>query len=209
MRSPDCGLLFSLILLAGPALHAQSGFEQVRQSLSQTQYAEAAKELQRMVLEGGPSLKKPDPREEKTLRGAVDTAREILKKGPPAYRNAARQILCLSRAYFPEELPGTEQALRVGGAVQRPELIGKPLRRYPPEARRAGMQGTVILEVIIDQEGCVRHPRILKGVPMGIDGAALIAVRSWTYQPATLEGRHVPVYYVLTVPFALKDRELP
>jgi len=197
----------SLILLATPALHAQGGLERVRQSLSQGRYAEAAQELQQMVLAGGPFLKKPGPAEERMLRRAIAIARKSMENGSSAHRNAARQVLCLSRAYFPEEdLPGIEDALRVGGGVRRPQLIGEPVRPpYPPNARRAGIQGTEILEVIVDQEGCVRHPRILKGLPLGFDYVALAAVQSWTFQPATLEGRHRAVHYVVTVPFSLKE----
>jgi len=55
--------------------------------------------------------------------------------------------------------------------------------------------------VVIDEEGCVRNTRILKALPLGLDVTTLAAVRSWTFRPATLEGRPVPVYYVLTVPF--------
>ena len=199
-------ILLSLLLLAAPALHAQGSFERVRPALSQGRYPEAARELQRIALAGEAS-QKPDAADEKMLRGAIDAARKTVQSGPPAYRNAARQVLCLSRAYFPEEdLPGTEQALRVGGGVQRPELIGKPVQPpYPAQARKVGLQGVVIIEVIIDQEGCVRHPRVLKGLPFGLDRAALTAVQSWTFQPATLEGHPRAVYYVLTVPFSLKD----
>lgn len=160
-----------------------------------------------MVLEGGPFLKKPDPAEERMLRRTIVTARKSMENGSPAHRNAARQVLCLSRAYFPQEdLPGIEDSLRVGGGVRRPELIGKPVRpSYPPKAREAGIQGIVIVDIIIDQEGCVRHPRILKGLPMGFDYVALTAVQSWTFQPAMLEGRPVATHYVVTVPFSLKD----
>jgi protein TonB len=85
-------------------------------------------------------------------------------------------------------------------------LIGKPLRPpYPPKARRAGIRGTEIVEVIVDREGCARQPRILRGLPMGMDSVALAAVQSWTFQPAMLEGRPVAAHFVVTVPFSLKD----
>ncbi|HSS52582.1 MAG TPA: energy transducer TonB, partial [Thermoanaerobaculia bacterium] len=139
-------------------------------------------------------------------RGAIETTRKFLNEQHSVQdSNAARQVLCLSRAYFPEDLPGLEQnALRVGAGTQRPELIGRPVRLYPPEARKAGIQGAVIVEAIIDPEGCARHPRVLKGVP-SLDGAALAAVQSWTFQPATLDGKIVAVYYVLSVAFELGD----
>ncbi|MFY9823465.1 MAG: energy transducer TonB [Thermoanaerobaculia bacterium] len=83
--------------------------------------------------------------------------------------------------------------------------MGEPVHRFPPTARKAGLQGVVVIEVIIDQEGCARHPRILKGVPLGVDDAALAAVQSWTFQPATRDGKIVAVYYTLTVQFKLSD----
>ncbi|HEX3556558.1 MAG TPA: energy transducer TonB [Thermoanaerobaculia bacterium] len=179
---------------------------QVQPSLSQGRFVEAAKELQQIVLVSGPALKKPAPAEEKVLRGAIAATRRFLNEDhPPADWNAARQVLCLSRAYFAEDPPGLEEtALRVGATTQRPELIGKPVRRYPPEARKAGVQGTVIVEVIIDPEGCVRHRRVLKGVPI-LNDAALAAVQSWTFQPVTRDGKVVAVYYVLSVSFNLRD----
>jgi TonB family protein len=201
-------VFFSLILLTASPLHAQGSFEQVRHSLSQGRYAEAAQELQRMALAGGPSVKRPTRADERMLRGAIATARKSMENGSPEHRDAARQVLCLSRAYFPnEDLPGIEEALRVGGGVRPPVLIGKPVRPpYPPKVRKTEIQGTVIVEVSVDQEGCARQPRVLKGLPFGMDRIALTAVQSWTFQPATLEGRPRAVHYVVTVPFALKDR---
>jgi protein TonB len=111
-------------------------------------------------------------------------------------------VLCLSRAYLPEELPGIEQAIRVAGGIHSPELIGRQARApLPPQARKAGILGTVIVEVVIDQEGCVRNSRILKGLPLGIDTAVLATVRSWVFRPATLKGSPVAVYYTLPISF--------
>lgn len=164
--------------------------------------------LQPFVLQSGPALKKPAPEEEKVLRRAIESARRFLNEKPVAQDgNAARQVLCLSRAFFPDdELPGIEDALQVGAGLRGPELIGDRVQRFPPEARKAKIQGAVIVEVVIDQEGCVRRPRVLKGVP-GLDAAALAAVQSWTFQPATLDGRTKAVYYVLSVPFQLSDSD--
>jgi TonB family protein len=46
--------------------------------------------------------------------------------------------------------------------------------------------------------------RVLKGLPMGLDHAAVDAVQKWKFKPATLEGRPVKVYYVLTVNFQVQ-----
>jgi len=195
------------LLLAGPIPRPEIQPDRLQKSLSQGRFAEVAQELQQIVLQTGPSLTKPAPAQAKVLRGAIERTRRFLNGTHPVQdRDAARQVLCLSRAFFPEDLPGLEQnALRVGGGVQRPEFIGKPVHRFPATAGKARLQGVVIVEVIIDQEGCARHPRILKGLPLGADDAALAAVQGWTFQPATLDGKIVAVHYVLSVPFTLSD----
>jgi protein TonB len=66
------------------------------------------------------------------------------------------------------------------------------------------MQGTVIVEAIIDKSGAVTAVRVLKPLPMGLDNAAAEAVKKWRFKPATLNGRPVAVYFVLTVNFQLQ-----
>ena len=96
-----------------------------------------------------------------------------------------------------------EEVLRVGGAVTRPEKISAPPPVYTETARRARLQGVVVLEVVIDRNGKVKEAHVLKGMAMGLDRAALEAVQKWKFKPATLEHRPVAVYYTLTVPFNL------
>lgn len=96
-----------------------------------------------------------------------------------------------------------DDVLRVGGAVTKPEKISAPPPVYTMMARRARLQGVVILEVIIDRSGKVTEAQVLKGMAMGLDHAALAAVQKWKFKPATLEHKPVSVYYTLTVPFNL------
>ncbi|RPH56897.1 energy transducer TonB, partial [bacterium] len=107
----------------------------------------------------------------------------------------------------PGGVPGgmvDEAPLRVGGAVSRPEKISGPQPVYTEMARKARVQGVVIVEAIIDEKGNVTNARVLKGLPMGLDKAALEAVQRWKFKPATLNGRPVRVYYSLTVNFQVQ-----
>jgi TonB family protein len=195
-------LVFGFLLVLNGAVLAQPDrFEQIGKWASQGRFKEAAGELRRIVRGAEPDWQ-PSLAERKLLRRAIESARQGLQGREG---KAARQLLCMSRAYFSEELPGIERALRVVGHPQRPELIGKPVQPYPEMARKAGIRGTVIVEVVIDREGCVRRPRVLKGLPLGLNEAALAAVRSWTFQPATMDGRPVAVHYVLAVSFPAKE----
>ena len=94
--------------------------------------------------------------------------------------------------------------IQVTGAVTRPVLLDGPQPRYTEMARRAGVQGTVVLEAIIDESGYVTNVTILKKLSLGLDQAAVEAVRSWHFKPATLAGRPVKVYYTLTANFTLQ-----
>jgi TonB family protein len=92
---------------------------------------------------------------------------------------------------------------RVDGDVKRPEKISGAPPAYTDEARKARVTGVVILETLIDEQGNVTENRVLKGLPMGLSEAAVEAVRSWKFNPATLNGQAVPVYYSLVVNFQL------
>lgn len=106
-------------------------------------------------------------------------------------------------------LPGPEPVmsdapLPVGGAVLKPELIHRVDPRYTEPARKARLQGAVIVQAVIDEQGRVTNVEIYKGLPMGLDQSAVDAVRQWRFKPATLHGRPVKVYYSLTINFTLR-----
>lgn len=98
-----------------------------------------------------------------------------------------------------------EVPLGVGGGVTRPESLHSAKPEIPDEARQhPGFKGIVILETIIDKQGNVRDLRVLKDQPYGLTEAAVKAVKTWTFQPATFEGKPVTVSYVLTVNFKIQ-----
>lgn len=92
----------------------------------------------------------------------------------------------------------------VGGSVLRPRIIERVEPQYTEMARRARLEGTVIVEAVIDEAGRVVNVKILKGLPMGLDKSAVDAVSRWRFEPATLHGRAVKVFYSLTVNFRVQ-----
>jgi protein TonB len=95
--------------------------------------------------------------------------------------------------------------VRVGGDVKAPIAIEpRADPQYTEVARKARVEGLVILEAIIDREGNVTDVRVLKGLPLGLDTAAIEAVKKWRFKPGTLNGAPVPVIYNLTVNFRLQ-----
>lgn len=86
------------------------------------------------------------------------------------------------------------------GNVGGPHLLRRVDPMLPKEARDAGVQGIVILEITVGVDGTVGNARVLRSIPL-LDQAALDAVRQWRYEPKMLNGRAVPVILTVTVPF--------
>ena len=70
-------------------------------------------------------------------------------------------------------------------------------------ARRMKQQGTVVLNVLIDEDGNVAEVEIIRGVTDDLDAAAMRAARSWTYEPALKDGVEVMVWKPEKVSFKL------
>jgi len=103
----------------------------------------------------------------------------------------------------PPPEPRERTPLRVGGSIIRPERVYEVAPVYPPVARSARVEGTVILEALIDVDGRVRDVRVLRSQPL-LDAAAVEAVRQWRFTPTRLNGEPVPVVMTVTVRFELQ-----
>jgi len=92
----------------------------------------------------------------------------------------------------------------VGGKITEPEKLSGPNPLYPEAARRARIQGVVVLECIIGKDGTVKQVKILRGLPLGLTESANDAVKKWRFKASTLNGKPVEVLYILTVRFNLQ-----
>jgi protein TonB len=93
---------------------------------------------------------------------------------------------------------------RFSSAMERPVRQGGAEPSYTAIARRAGEQGVVILDAVIDTSGRVTEIDVLRGLRFGLTESAVRAVRTWRFEPARLNGRPVAVRYNLTIRFALE-----
>jgi len=84
-----------------------------------------------------------------------------------------------------------------------PKLIKQVDPIYPEEARKAGVEGMVIIEATIDIYGRVQETKVLRSIPL-LDQAAIDAVKQWVYEPAIIKGKPIPVSFTVTVRFTLK-----
>jgi TonB family protein len=91
----------------------------------------------------------------------------------------------------------------VGGGVSPPIPIYKPEPAYSEEARKAKFQGTVVLWIVVDAQGNVTDPRVVRPLGLGLDEKALETVRTWKFKPALRNGSPVPVRVIVEVTFRL------
>lgn len=107
----------------------------------------------------------------------------------------------------PEPPPVDEPSrlVRVGGLIREPKRIVTVPAEYPDIARSARIEGLVIVEATIDEQGFVTGARVLRSVPL-LDGAALAALKQWRYTPTLLNGVPVRVLLTITFNFRLGDR---
>ncbi len=95
-----------------------------------------------------------------------------------------------------------------GSGHPGPTVIKKVHPTYPEEARKEGIEGTVILEATIDTEGNVSSVKVLKGGIDSLNTAAIEAVKQWKYEPVIVEGKAMPATFTVTIKFALdKDKK--
>lgn len=87
-------------------------------------------------------------------------------------------------------------------------LIHKVAPVYPPLARQARIQGTVILKIVINKDGDVRDVQLYSGHPM-LAPAAIEAVKQWNYQPYTKDGEVVEVSTMVRVNFNMPGGPAP
>ncbi len=100
----------------------------------------------------------------------------------------------------PPPAPQTPIHLRSG--MQAPRKMRHVDPVYPRVAQAAHIEGTVILEAVIDVNGAVTSVRVLRSIPL-LDQAAVDAVRAWTFTPTLLNGVAVPVALTVTVRFEM------
>jgi protein TonB len=89
------------------------------------------------------------------------------------------------------------------GGVAAPILLERIDPVYPEAARKARMEGTVVLEATITASGEVDAVRVVASAGPILDSSAVSAVRRWRYRPATLGERAVAVFLTVKVRFGL------
>ena len=99
--------------------------------------------------------------------------------------------------------PSTVLMSSVPEGVTAPKVVTKVDPEYPAELRRRGIEGTVVVEAIIDTRGIPRNVRVVMTDNVELSDLARRAVEQWRFQPGTVDGQPVDVLFNTTVNFNL------
>jgi len=94
-------------------------------------------------------------------------------------------------------------AYRIGGGVSAPSVLSKVEPEYSEEARKAKWQGTVVLSLVVDDQGRPQNLKVLHSLGLGLDQKAIEAVEKWRFKPGMKDGKPVPVVATIEVNFRL------
>jgi TonB family protein len=94
-------------------------------------------------------------------------------------------------------------AYKVGAGVSPPSVLHKVEPEYSEEGRAAGLQGTVVVQVVIGPDGVARDARVVRGLGLGLDEQAIEAISQWRFKPGVKDGVAVPVTATIEVNWRL------
>jgi TonB family protein len=128
-----------------------------------------------------------------------------------------KEVFRLPPAQGQAEQPSTTQAVVERAAAVTPDrvvalspaaaessLIHRVEPEYPEEARSRQVQGPVVLDIHIGQDGTVQDVKLVSGEPLLVD-AAMAAVRQWRFQPRVVDGAPAEMQTRITLNFRLSN----
>ena len=99
--------------------------------------------------------------------------------------------------------PASTPRLRLSQTQVEANLISRPPLSYPEWAGTVRIQGTVLIQAIINKEGIIGFLQVISGHPLLVD-AALENVRGWQFKPFLLNGEPTEVLTTISLPFRLR-----
>jgi TonB family protein len=91
-----------------------------------------------------------------------------------------------------------------GSGVTAPTLVREVRPIYTAEARRRGIEGDVVLKIVVRRDGSVGNVTVIRSLGAGLEQKAIDAVRQWRFGPARRQGQPVDVLVDISVAFTLR-----
>lgn len=121
----------------------------------------------------------------------------------PSVRRVARGTGATETADNMPTAGGGTGTIHGNGGPTKPRPIYAPNPEYSDQARKAKVQGTVMLVVTVTASGDVADAKVVKGLGSGLDEKAMEAVRTWKFKPGTEDGAPVKSEINVEVSFHL------
>jgi protein TonB len=92
------------------------------------------------------------------------------------------------------------------GKEMPPQVLHEVKAEYTEEAKKAGIQGSVLLNAVVLTDGTVGEVRVTRSLDTtyGLDAQAVKAMKQWLFKPGTKDGKPVPVRVDVEMTFTLK-----
>ncbi len=157
-------------------------------------------------------------------RGNVEAARQLLMAGADVKATDARGRTALAwaeadnRTYLSQiiRIAGRPSFSKVtiaekpvdvaGGPLVAPRVVKETPPLYTKSAFDRGIEGRVVLKVIIRKDGTIGPVRVDQSLDEELDEAATEAVRSWQFDPATVNGEPINVLASIEVDFIIQKQ---
>jgi TonB family protein len=145
----------------------------------------------------------------KRYKEAAETLESFLKLNPnneeaETWREQIEALRRYERSAAPDHKPETPSTTFTPMEVEKKaRLLARPEPQYTEEARKAGVQGTVLLYVVLSSDGTVKNIFVRKALPRGLTTTAIRAARKIRFEPATVGGRPVSQYIQIEYNFNL------
>jgi TonB family protein len=98
---------------------------------------------------------------------------------------------------------GVSGATHIVGTIVPPVLLVKTDPEYSDEARRAKLQGIIVLHIDVDAHGLPTNIKVVQGLGLGLDQRAVDAVRQWKFRAGSINGKPAVTSAVVQVTFRL------
>jgi periplasmic protein TonB len=98
------------------------------------------------------------------------------------------------------ELPGEKTAVILSSQGAEKRLLRHVQPAYPAQARKSGIEGTVVLKTVVSETGAVEGVRLVEGNP-ALATAAIGSVKQWRYRPYVRNGKARPFQTIVLVEF--------
>lgn len=100
--------------------------------------------------------------------------------------------------------PKANDIFRSAQVDRKPRVLRPVTPVYPLEAQRKGIEGKVVLRFVVDENGQVQNPEVIKAEPAGVfEQAALAAIVKYKFDPAVVNDKKVKCFAVLPIGFRL------